>query len=42
MSIALNFGETDPVLLHMVVRTAPDGEAYVKIFLEIEDDVSGF
>jgi hypothetical protein len=42
MSIALNFGETDPVLVHMVVRTAPDGEAYVKIFLEIEDDVSGF
>ena len=41
ISCAFNFGERDPVLVHMLVRAARDGESYVKVFLEIDEDVCG-
>ncbi len=41
ISCAFNFGERDPVLVHMLVRAAQDGESYVKVYLEIEEDVCG-
>lgn len=41
ISCAFNFGERDPVLVHMFVQPGPQGEPYVKVFLEVEEDVYG-
>ena len=41
ISCAFNFGERDPVLVHMLVRATRDGESYVKVFLEVEEGVCG-